>query len=291
MNVPFSIAFLGLAVVSPIKQHRSMLRHPCLIAGLALLSSPASAEPELLKPTGKWVIDYDASQCMATRAYGSEAKPLYLVIKPSPTSNVVQLALVRNGFQQTAIQTEATIRMEGQPAAKVTLLEYGVQKKLVKLVNLSQEQAAALGTNGALRLDYRGARIRLDTGPLARVMKELADCRVDLREYWNATEQRQSVLRQHVTLAVPVNRLFSSGDYPAQAIRERDSGTTSVVVLVDEKGAVADCMIDETSGIATLDAMTCIVIRERAKFQPAIGADGKPVRGAFTQRVRWEMWY
>jgi protein TonB len=84
-----------------------------------------------------------------------------------------------------------------------------------------------------------------------------------------------------------LRKLFDSGDYPAQALSEGDSGITRIVALIDQKGGVAECMVDETSGIATLDAMTCIIVKERAKFVPAVGQDGKPARSATTTRVRW----
>ena len=63
----------------------------------------------------------------------------------------------------------------------------------------------------------------------------------------------------------------------------------TIVALIDEKGEMADCAVIETSGIAALDAQTCFIMRKRGKFAPAIGQDGKPAKGVFTQRIRWEM--
>ena len=48
-------------------------------------------------------------------------------------------------------------------------------------------------------------------------------------------------------------------------------------------------MANETSGSAVLDAMTCIVLRQRAKFKPARDVDGKPVHSYYDQRVTWQI--
>ena len=61
-----------------------------------------------------------------------------------------------------------------------------------------------------------------------------------------------------------------------------------MTLLVDETGALKDCTVDETSGIASLDAMGCLVFMERAKFTPARDAAGKPVRSVVSTSITWK---
>ena len=43
-------------------------------------------------------------------------------------------------------------------------------------------------------------------------------------------------------------------------------------------------------GLPVLDAMGCQVIRERAKFTPALDRGGKPIRSTYvTPPIRWRM--
>jgi TonB family protein len=121
------------------------------------------------------------------------------------------------------------------------------------------------------------------------VMKIMARCRDDLRKYWNIDPEKAATLKQRPTSPKPLASVFSSDDYPLQATRNGEVGDTAVVLLIDDKGKVADCMIEDTSNIATLDAMACFVIQDRAKFVPAIGIDGKPARSYLTQRIRWRL--
>jgi len=101
-----------------------------------------------------------------------------------------------------------------------------------------------------------------------------------------ATTFRWSERGKQFDLAIgPMTKLMD----PWDAVRQGQSGLAHVVVLVDENGRMADCTLIATSGIAVLDAQTCIILRNRGKFAPAIGADGKPTKGTFHQRVNWEM--
>ena len=110
-----------------------------------------------------------------------------------------------------------------------------------------------------------------------------------LRRVWNvgSVDGEQSPLPQRARANLA--RLFSSDDYPAISVRGEASGAVKFALLINEAGKVADCTVIETSGVAALDAQTCVIVRARAKFEPAVGADGKPAKDANISRVRWEL--
>jgi TonB family protein len=265
-----------------------------MLAALAFNSSSSPSNGSGLQPTGKWVINYAEAQCVASRPFGNKDNPLYLLIKLSPTSDVVQISLIKDGRQFNGVQRAATVKFGNFPGNEVNILEYGTaQKKSVKLLNMSPAMASQLAQSQRIewRTDWstKDNLVELETGPLGEVMKVMAACRDDLRKYWHIGPDNQSDIKERVKPVQPLARYFSTDDYPMQAAADREGGVSSIVLLIDEKGTIQDCMVDDTSGIATLDAMTCIVLAKRAKFEPAIGHDGKAVKDAFTQRVRWEM--
>ena len=242
-----------------------------------------------LVPAGKWVVDYADRQCVASRRFDNRGKPLTLAIKPSPTSDVVQLNLLRSGREMAGAQVDAEITYGNALPLKVKQLSYGTSTANIRQINLTADQATLLAGANAVGWNASSERVSLDTGSLTPVLKSLATCRADLRDYWNITPGRSAKLKSPARAAASLVSLFSTNDYPADAIRSEQSGTTSVALLIDETGKVAECMIDGTSGIAVLDAKTCIVIRSRGKFTAALGEDGKPVRSYFMQRIRWEL--
>jgi hypothetical protein len=253
----------------------------------AFLAFALSAQP--VAANGRWLVDYAEHQCVATREFGAAKDPWFLVIKPSPTSDVVQLVLVKDGGSSDAVQENAKLTLGKAPPFRVQQLRYAVKGKGFRLINLTAEQASALADAEVIEWTGDGLGRSFSTGPLKKLMKTLADCRSNLRDYWNINPDKAAAFKTQVKSVKPLVSYFSTDDYPRQAVWNRDGGLTSVVILVDEKGAVRDCMIDGTSGIATLDAMTCIVVRQRAKFEAATDKDGKPVRSFLMTRVRWAM--
>jgi TonB family protein len=245
--------------------------------------------PASLAPASRWLVDFAEQQCVATRTYGSGEDQILFVIKPSPTSDVVQLMAVKKAPYVRPVQQDALLTLGGSAPIKVKQLKYASDGKSFRLINLAAEQAGMLETAQTIEWTVDGSGWTLETGSIAQLMKTLATCRADLRDHWNISPEKSASLKSPATSKRHVLSYFSSDDYPAQAVGQGEGGTASVVALIDEKGVVQDCMIDSTSGVPTLDAMTCAVIFKRMKFQPGIDKDGKPVRSFVMQRVRWEM--
>ena len=261
-----------------------------LFAAILFAAPGRAAETGLLEPTGPWNVDYAEHQCVASRPYESKEGPLHFLVKPSPSSDVMQIALVkRGGGPSKGIQVDTRIIMGSAPAVEAKQLSYATAAQFVRLINLDQSGATALGKANHIVWDASGALLSLRLGDMASVMSALADCRLDLAKYWNIGPEFAAALKSLPKPKQPILSLFSFSDYPEKAVREEQSGTTRFILLIDERGALRDCMVVETSGIAVLDAQTCLVIKARGKFDPAIGADGKPARASLTQRVRWEL--
>lgn len=254
-----------------------------------LVSQPVEAE-ETLQPIGKWTVDFGDKRCTAYRAFGSKSSPIILTLKPSPIGEVLQLQLMEKGHGSRPTQDRIHLTLSNGESIDLLQLRYGGQGQEIRQVNLAKSDAARLAGTTTLRwhrpqqLDYQ-----LPLGPMTNLMKVIEECRGTLADYWNATAEKQAMLQRPPILTVPLISLFSTDDYPRHAVWDGQSGITRVVVLVDEKGEIADCSLIETSGIAVLDAQTCIILRKRGRFYPAAGADGKPTRSVFTQGVRWEM--
>lgn len=260
-----------------------------LITATSVIASGAEAaggQAALRQPVGKWVIDYAEHQCTATRAFGSIDKPLHLLLKSAPGGEVTQIALIEKGRSSAGIQEGVSLTMSDARRLELMQLSYGVSDKRVRLINLNSAQTAALASTTSLRWSGGGTDA-LDLGPMVDVMKILEDCRRDLRRYWSIGPENENGRISGPKAENSLISLFSSDDYPSQASSRNQQGTTGIMLLIDEQGRLRDCMVEQTSGIATLDIMACLVIRKRGKFSPALDRAGKPVKGAYSQRIRW----
>lgn len=80
---------------------------------------------------------------------------------------------------------------------------------------------------------------------------------------------------------------ITSQDYPPAALRDNKAGTVGFTVNVDEQGKIEACSVSRSSGAPALDDATCALVMQRARFSPAIDAQGRPAKGVYSNRVRW----
>ena len=72
---------------------------------------------------------------------------------------------------------------------------------------------------------------------------------------------------------------MTSQDFPREALDTNKSGTVVVRLTTDETGKVTNCVVVASSGMKSMDAVTCRAALKRAKYKPAFGADGRPNSG------------
>jgi len=249
-------------------------------------SSQAAAPP--LAPTGKWVVDFADHQCLASRNYGPPGKPLYLVLKPSPMGQVIQLSIVRKAKWGEAIQAPVTLRIDERESIRSSMLAFTSLKDGVRinLVNMPLEEFAPMRQAKVVSIHSAGElNESFALAQMAPLMTAIDSCVTGLQKFWNVGEANAAKLKERASANVA--ELFSDDDYPSVAIQNDQSGIVGYALLIDEIGKVADCMLVEISGAAMLDAQTCAVLMSRAKFKPAVGTDGKPAKDSVVGRVRW----
>jgi TonB family protein len=82
---------------------------------------------------------------------------------------------------------------------------------------------------------------------------------------------------------------ITNDDYPAAALRTKESGTVGFRLTIDETGRVTECDVTLSSGSAVLDATSCAIMRRRASFLPARDAAGNGIPATYSNRLRWEI--
>jgi TonB family protein len=76
---------------------------------------------------------------------------------------------------------------------------------------------------------------------------------------------------------------ISTDDYPEEALASELEGTVEFVLVVGKDGSVNDCKIVGSSGHDFLDAQTCSLLAERARFEPADASS------TYRSRVAWRI--
>lgn len=82
---------------------------------------------------------------------------------------------------------------------------------------------------------------------------------------------------------------FSDDDYPQDAIRNEQQGTTGVRLDIGPDGRVTNCTVTSSSGSSSLDSTTCRLLRSRARFTPATDSSGNKTGDTTTTRIVWRL--
>jgi periplasmic protein TonB len=96
-------------------------------------------------------------------------------------------------------------------------------------------------------------------------------------------------LRTSARPAMPLQSLINIADYPPSALREREQGRPGFRLTVGPDGRVTGCVILVSSGSPALDSTTCRVLRNRARFTPAVDSNGRPVEDLYWGEIAWRI--
>lgn len=85
----------------------------------------------------------------------------------------------------------------------------------------------------------------------------------------------------------PLQRMIEQSDFPS---RERGTGSWEVAfdLQITSGGFIRDCAITQSSGSKAIDEETCRLVTRRARFTPALDAEGSPIDSKYAAKVVWE---
>lgn len=81
----------------------------------------------------------------------------------------------------------------------------------------------------------------------------------------------------------------TNDDYPSRAVRDELEGTVRFRLTVGSDGRVSNCDVTGSSGHSILDDEVCRLMARRARFNPALDAQGNPTTGTWSSSFRWQL--
>ncbi len=82
---------------------------------------------------------------------------------------------------------------------------------------------------------------------------------------------------------------ISTADYRPSWVRRDWAGRVGFVLSLDANGKVRDCRVTTSSGHAQMDAATCRLVQQRARFTAARDSSGAKVAGDYRNSVVWRL--
>jgi TonB family protein len=266
-------------------------RAPSLAAALILLAG-AAPPPDPVPPRKPgWAIDYGAQRCALVRT-GEGEDPLTLAIRMIPGHSRPEVILARRDWRDTRLIGARTVTFVMVPSGRVIEAQaLWVPNRLglgdiLQLDGLPDDFIDAFAGAAAVELRNRGKTVlNFPVPAAARAVRALRDCNTALLAAWGVDAEALAALRRQ---AKPIGDLSGwTSDYPHVALGQSISGTVVVRLDVSAAGAVTGCAAVAGSGSLALDSQTCTSFLRRGRFEPALGADGKPVAISIVQTVIW----
>lgn len=271
------------------------------LSACLLAFCPAAALAAPAQPTGKWAMEYSPTACTAKRAFGDSA----IAITPAPLGATTRILVELPGRAMKASHVSSAVDPgDGKGVIATTSIVFPTSRKGFRGIYTVMNKADATRVLASGKFTLRTGRnaereivvdraanatgIDVDLGKMESLNRALETCMADLRKQWNIVDGTIPPPPKRTVARGDIRTIFSADDYPAEALNRGLKGRVNYTLMIDERGRVADCVINESSGIAVLDAMGCQVMRERATFTPATDANGKPVADiVVTPFIHW----
>jgi len=280
-------------------------------------------EAVLLEPTSDWNIDYGANRCRLLRIFGPKDAPHVLFfLQSAPGSSfaftvagpeVRRFAASRKtkiGFvDDVAMQTPdfaglGDVSSYG-PALIISNIsltpEEGEHRRAVvdaelksKMETDSQYSYAGIDLKEAQRsrnvtLKMGKRVLSFKTGVMKAPIKALNACTASLLKSWGFDPNAPLPTRSAQLINLDELAKNVSRKYPKEALRKRQSAFFKVFVIIEADGSVSSCKLQKTTAADALDSPACEIFKAEAKFEPALGIDGQPMRSWYSSTITYRI--
>lgn len=243
-----------------------------------------------LNPTSKWVISSEADRCVLARSYGEGDDALTLLLRPAPSANTTEIALMVPKNLPDVTDGDAELGL--LPSLQSTKLHYsrysrsGSSGSIYKM-QLDNGALPELEKSSAATLRFRKEAYSFSLPQISGALLALASCRANLLQTWGIDRAEQA---RAVTPPRLVKLKNFDDEYPSSALRAREDGPVVAVASLNSDGIVQSCTIAVKNRSVALNDATCdVLMRGIAIFSPALDKDGKAIPAHVVVPWRWEL--
>lgn len=291
------------------------------LVAITSLSASAAAQsgkqPLNLKPTSAWHVDYANDHCRLARQFGEGSEQVVLLLdrygpddffrmtltgKPmktwltrdgatiqfGPTESPQQLFFLNgNVGDKPALVFASRARVAPASPAEQLAIKERDKDEWIELAPVGAEREAAikyLSVGKPLR-----RAVVMETGSMHAPLKALNKCIDNLVTHWGIDVERHKTLMTHAKPVGNPGKWVVSFDYPLKMLVQGQPSIVEFRLSVGADGVPTACHIQMTTRPKEFDAAVCGSLMKRARFTPAIDADGKPLASYYRNTVRFAL--
>ncbi|MGN3974847.1 TonB family protein [Tsuneonella sp. SYSU-LHT278] len=284
-----------------------------LAAALTGCCAPAlGAESAALAPSKPWNLRYDEQACRLVRVFGTGDEAVTFTLSRYGPSSGFELILAGKDLNPRG----ARLRYRFLPGADFEVEEkpfYGSRpdgstawqfggslvpdveaRTLEKLAGRAKSaafrQAEVARSKAITGFEMHSGMKRsfvLQTGALDEAFAALDTCIDDLVGSWGYDPvQVQSLTRGPEPKTNP-GSWMNPADYPQGLSRQGVGGIVRFRLDVDDQGKPARCVVQAAFTDPAFEEAACKILMEKARFDPALDAQGNPVAAYWRSSVKW----
>jgi Gram-negative bacterial TonB protein C-terminal len=294
-----------------------------LLAAIAVLFSgtpafPAKKEPLRLAKSSSWNVDYADDRCRLARGFGTGDQEVIILLDRFGPGDHFRLTVT--GKPVTTTRPNGDVVLQFGPAEQeqtVPFLSGNIGKGTPALIiagslRISAPTAEELkaredkdyspdiqlsAVDGAKAAAVRYLQIGkpfrqtiiLETGSMRAAFAALDKCVDELQTHWGIDVEKHKTLKRYATPAQSPGNWIISGDYPIKMLMEGQPSIVEFRLSVGEDGKPTACHIQLTTRPKEFDDAVCKSLMRRAKFEPALDAEGKPLASFYRNTVRFQI--
>jgi hypothetical protein len=296
---------------------RSVLAILALVATNSAAFAQSSKGPVVLKPSSAWHVDYAEDRCRLARQFGEGDELVYAFFDRYGPTEYFRLTLAGKPLKGVLKKGEVEIQFGPNEGQQQLAFFAGNLGKLPALLVVTQARVApptpadltSMATagpgewinlepvggarEGAIRTLVISKAVRrniiLETGSMRKPLEALGTCMDNLMTTWGIDVERHKSLTQTANpLNTPQNWVVSR-DYPLDML---DAGQPAIVefrLSIGSDGVPTACHIQSTTRPKAFDDAVCNSVMKRARFKPALDAQGKPLASYYRSSVRFQI--
>ncbi len=291
----------------------------CLFAVPAAPLSAQIAVPDdavRLSPSTPWNLEYAEEGCVARRLFGEVGQQTYFALHRYSPKDGLRLTIASDDLDRRIRRIGVTFLpntvrdWEHDGAYRITVDEWGegILANVTLLDEIQQQLASNRETRGDPRLSDEAVHAReaevdgvlvegvfrdpvyLSTGSLGPIMGAMRTCLDDLVESWGIDMEVQQTLSRPV---VPKDarrwtRIISE-NYPRTELSRGQQAYVRARMIVSEEGLPTSCVVQNLMNDESFNILACELLMKNARFEPALDANGVPVRSYWTTAIRYQI--
>jgi len=282
-------------------------------------SEGADTPAVVLQPSSPWSLNYADDSCRLARLFGEGKQKTLLQLEQFEPNRQFMLAIAGGGFGNRLEPGETRVQFgpahppqvvyphggalgEYSPAMivssarvrEVESYEQEGRKRDLERYELFEPDNPVTEADEQyvewIGIEHRGSsRLRLETGTMGDAFAALNACSEELLTHWGLDLERYKARSMPPIPKRSPGTWLSYSDYPSSMLRKELQGLVYFRVMIDAEGKPSSCHIQQSSRPEDFEKAVCRAIMRRARFEPALDADGEPMASYYRNTVRFTL--